>query len=657
MSQAEGLTMEVPPGSISKSRAFAIIACITCITGVGNLLSGLLTVCIPVIATDLHIPPELELWPTSAFALACGCTLLPCGAAADVLGCCRACLVGALFQTASAVGSGLSATSTQLIALRVTAGLAASCCLPGAVGVAAHTFPSNHSPRLRSIAFASMGGGHAVGFGLGLVLGGVFSDTIGWRWGFYATAVLNGAVLLLALWALPPIDSPLNNNTLTRLAQDVDWIGALIISASLALLSYELAVATGSNSLCFPLNIALLVVAITLLPVFAFWMHRQTRNSRPALIPNALWTNIPFTSICMTVCLVWGSLNASEQLTALYLQDIRDLSPLTSSLYFLPAPICGALVNLATGLCLPYLRPSLAVPAGCLISGLAPLLLATLCKTTGPSYWAGVFQAMALNPLGADLMYTIANLVMTASFPNHMQALAGGVFNMLAQIGKSVGIATSAVIARRVSIDLETKEGVLQGYRAGWWYDFALGSTSFFLGIIFSLLPYDYPILWSTTPTPSAHYDHFETHLRFLHASPPLIPRILHIVISLGLIGLISKLYKPSESNMLFDGASLVLYMCGITVYIANIVKGLRLVSGGKYGAELAGPGEENGQILGREDSLKVLAASNTILALVLVGVLVLQAGQWYAERKDAEESQSLGSEPAKKSAAAKKKN
>jgi ER membrane protein SH3. len=72
-----------------------------------------------------------------------------------------------------------------------------------------------------------------------------------------------------------------------------------------------------------------------------------------------------------------------------------------------------------------------------------------------------------------------------------------------------------------------------------------------------------------------------------LHASPPLIPRILHIVIFLGLAGLIAKLYKPSESNMLFDGASLVLYMCGITVYIANIVKGLRLVSGGQYGADL----------------------------------------------------------------------
>ncbi|KAJ6007805.1 hypothetical protein N7540_011781 [Penicillium herquei] len=164
--------------------------------------------------------------------------------------------------------------------------------------------------------------------------------------------------------------------------------------------------------------------------------------------------------------------------------------------------------------------------------------------------------------------------------------------------------------------------------------------TCFFLGIIFSLFPYDYPILWSTIPTPESHFDYLEAHLKFLHASPPLIPRILHIVIFLGLAGLVAKLYKPSESNMLFDGASLVLYMCGVTVYIANIVKGLRLASAGQYGNALANTPEERDQILGREDSLKVLSASNTILALVLVGILVLQAGQWYAERKDDQEAE-----------------
>ena len=107
---------------------------------------------------------------------------------------------------------------------------------------------------------------------------------------------------------------------------------------------------------------------------------------------------------------------------------------------------------------------------------------------------------------------------------------------------------------------------------------------------------------------------------------------------------------------MLFDGASLVLYMCGVVVYITNIVKGLRVITLGAYGVAEMVEGENvvaaggtkaaeeaaAGDFVGREDSLKVMAASNTILALVLVGVLVLQAGQWYAQKKEAAEIEEM---------------
>jgi hypothetical protein len=111
------------------------------------------------------------------------------------------------------------------------------------------------------------------------------------------------------------------------------------------------------------------------------------------------------------------------------------------------------------------------------------------------------------------------------------------------------------------------------------------------------MFPYDYNVLWST-PTallgsdpllsPRApFFDLQENHLKFLHASPPLISRVLHIVIGTGLLGFLMKLYKPSEANMLFDGASLALYMCGIAVYVANIVKGLRTVTAGAMAGRL----------------------------------------------------------------------
>lgn len=94
--------------------------------------------------------------------------------------------------------------------------------------------------------------------------------------------------------------------------------------------------------------------------------------------------------------------------------------------------------------------------------------------------------------------------------------------------------------------------------------------------------------------------------------------------------------------------------MCGVVVYLSNTVKGLRTISEGKYDEEIVegelavgvkGVPAGMEKPLGKEDSLKVLAASNTILALVLVGVLVLQAGQWYAERKEGQEVERMEKE------------
>ncbi|OLN88605.1 Secretory component protein SHR3 [Colletotrichum chlorophyti] len=187
-----------------------------------------------------------------------------------------------------------------------------------------------------------------------------------------------------------------------------------------------------------------------------------------------------------------------------------------------------------------------------------------------------------------------------------------------------------------------------------------IGPTCFFLGILFASFPYDFPLLWTSAPLPEDFIQHLETHLKFMHQSPPLIGRLLNIIVFTGFLGFFIKLFRPSEANVLFDGASLVLYLIGVGVYITNIVKGLRSVSAGIWDdpefttvvKEPRNPG--SGEIiLGKEDSLKVLAASNTILALVLVGVLVLQAGQWYAERKDREDFAKLEEE---KKGASKKK-
>lgn len=145
-------------------------------------------------------------------------------------------LIGTSLQSVFTLACGLSKNGIQLIAFRAAAGLAISFCLPSAVSIVTNNIPTGKS---RNIAFASMGAAQAVGFTIGLVLGGIFADGISWRWSFYLAAILNTVVLAVALWGLSrENDKRLEPVTWRRVVHEVDWVGAVLASVSMALLSY-----------------------------------------------------------------------------------------------------------------------------------------------------------------------------------------------------------------------------------------------------------------------------------------------------------------------------------------------------------------------------------------------------------------------------------
>jgi MFS family permease len=146
-------------------------------------------------------------------------------------------LIGCFLQSGFTLASGLAKNSTQMIVFRGFAGIAISFCMPSAVSIITNTFPQGKS---RNIAFASMGGGQPVGFSVGLVLGGIFSDTIGWRWAFHICTIVNTIVFVVAFFGLPKFDH-VQSGVWSRLKNDIDWVGIAIGSACVALLSYSFA--------------------------------------------------------------------------------------------------------------------------------------------------------------------------------------------------------------------------------------------------------------------------------------------------------------------------------------------------------------------------------------------------------------------------------
>ncbi|GKT50818.1 efflux pump terJ [Colletotrichum spaethianum] len=228
-------------------------------------------------------------------------------------------------------------------------------------------------------------------------------------------------------------------------------------------------------------NIALLATSAVLAGGYIAWVERQERLGRPAVIPNSLWKNHTFTGICVSVFMVWGAFNATEQLSSFYLQYLQKLSAIDTSVRFLPAPFGGVLASIVAGLVVHRVRADLAILLAVVLSSLSPLLMAIVDPAW--SYWTCIFWAMFMNAIGADTLFTISNLLITSLFPARQQGVAGSVFNTIAQIGKSVGLASSGAIASAVTAhstvaDKESPTALLEGYRASFWYCFALyGAT------------------------------------------------------------------------------------------------------------------------------------------------------------------------------------
>lgn len=168
--------------------------------------------------------------------LTSGSCLLIAGSVADVIGSRLVFLTGCCLLTVFVLACGLARTGIQLIMFRAMQGIAVALCLPTSVGILTNAVATG---RRRNVGFACMGLGQPLGFSVGLVLGGVFVDSIGWRSGWYICAGAVFICIFLGLWSIP--SDPLSEGPKwQRLKTDIDWVGILIATTCLALLAYAL---------------------------------------------------------------------------------------------------------------------------------------------------------------------------------------------------------------------------------------------------------------------------------------------------------------------------------------------------------------------------------------------------------------------------------
>ncbi|CAD6896075.1 unnamed protein product [Tilletia laevis] len=194
------------------------------------------------------------------------------------------------------------------------------------------------------------------------------------------------------------------------------------------------------------------------------------------------------------------------------------------------------------------------------------------------------------------------------------------------------------------------------GFRAG----FVLSSTFFLYGVLFLCSVVDFPLVYHDWKAESA--DAAETFYISFFRAPTAIHALLHGMISLGLVGLLAKLHRWSEVAKYYDGGSLVLFVSALCMYLGVVLPNVRLLSD-PGNAELLARSSVTTQrrmvadAIAKEagleppetiditspltpderiQGLRVIAASNTIVMLLLAGVVLMQATEWYLAHLDA---------------------
>lgn len=262
----EAVTNSVPSGSLLRRVIAIIYLCGVNLTSSAS--NGLIVIGLPRLTEDLDLPPSLAFWPSSVQGLTTASTLLLTGAIADVLGPRSVNLLGCILNSVFILTCGLVKNGEELVVLRAWQGIATALHLSSSVALVTRVQPQG---RERNLSFACLGLSQLLGFSSSLVMGGLFIDTIGWRSGWYFCGGLTLLLFTIGWWSLPRT-ARLGSSRITiqNLKTKVDWVGALLASASMSLLTYFLAFVDAHPS-------SLVYLLITKQP----HKHRYISNSIP----------------------------------------------------------------------------------------------------------------------------------------------------------------------------------------------------------------------------------------------------------------------------------------------------------------------------------------------------------------------------------------
>ena len=457
----------------SDSRTYnrTVILVIACLAQFMVVLDNtIVNVALPSIQRGLSFSAANLQWVVDGYTLIFGGFLMLGGRAADLLGRRRLFIAGVILFSAASLLNGVAQSSTMLIVGRGLQGLGGALVSPAALSIIMTTFEDT-SERTRALGIwsAIAAGGAA----FGLLLGGVLTDLVSWRWNFFVNVPVGIGAVVMALRYIPESRAELGHRRF-------DAVGAVTLTAGLLAVVFSIVKAEawgwGSGKTLGVMGAGFLLLAL--------FVRLESRSSAP-LVKLSIFRIRSISTANSVMLLVASALFGFFFFASLYVQDILGYSPLKAGLAFLPASF-GIIVG--AGIAQTVIKR--VGVRNLTVIGIALATVGMAILTQLPvhgRYFSNLFIGLVPLAVGMGLTFVPITLLATSGVENEDAGLASGLFNSAQQIGGSLGLAVFSTLAAEHTSSIIESAGHPLGVSAQFaarlaGYHLAFGAAAIALG-------------------------------------------------------------------------------------------------------------------------------------------------------------------------------
>jgi EmrB/QacA subfamily drug resistance transporter len=396
--------------------------------------SAITNVALPTIKQQLHFTNSTLQWVVTAYALTFGGFLLLGGRMADLFGRRRTLLAGMLAFTTFSFLIGVSHSAVLLIVLRAFQGMAAALMSPSALSIVLTTFRDGPE-RNRALAYWTLVA--TAGAAVGLLLGGVLTQYVGWRWNFFINVPV-GIVMTAAISRFVPVHAREEAYT------SLDLPGAVLVTGSLmaTVFAFSQASSWGWTSASI---LGIFGLAIVLMGGFIF---NESHTKHP-LVPLTIFKIRNVTGANLIMAPMYATMLGLFFIITLYVQNILHYSPVNAGLAFLPMPVVLGFMSTRIPKLVARYGFKRFLIAGPIIVALGLAWLSRL--PVDGNYLTNILPGLLLIPFGIGMTFMPIIAAATSGVPAHESGLASGLITTSQQMGGALGLAILSGVAASVT--------------------------------------------------------------------------------------------------------------------------------------------------------------------------------------------------------------